>query len=55
LEGAVSWYWRIVLLGVGVVLLWPQAYLPLLFKLGGLVLLVVVFFMTREPAAKALK
>ncbi|MEN8219255.1 MAG: TRAP transporter fused permease subunit [Pseudomonadota bacterium] len=50
LEGPVSWYWRIVLLGVGVVLLWPLAYLPLLLKLGGLVLLVVVFFMTRQPA-----
>jgi TRAP transporter 4TM/12TM fusion protein len=53
LEGAVSWYWRVVLLGIGVLLLWPQAYLPWLLKLGGLVLLVVVFFITLNFTGKA--
>jgi len=48
LEGVVSWYWRIILLSIGVLLLWPQAHL--LLKLGGLLLLTAVFFITRQPA-----
>jgi len=50
LEGAVSWHWRIILLSVGVLLLWPQAHL--LLKLSGLSLLIVIFFITRQPIKK---
>ncbi|HEC83655.1 MAG: TRAP transporter permease [Candidatus Parabeggiatoa sp. nov. 2] len=50
LEGSVFWYWRIVLIGIGVLLLWPQ--LDLLFRLGGLVVLAVVFVTTRQSATR---
>ena len=48
LEGPVSWKLRAVLVLAGGLLLWP--HMDLLLRAGGLLLLGVVFFMTRVPA-----
>lgn len=48
LEGAIPWYWRIALLGIGVLLLWPQIHFSL--RIGGILGLAIIFFSTRQPA-----
>jgi TRAP-type uncharacterized transport system fused permease subunit len=53
LEGRVRWYWRIILFGSGIALLWPQS-VELWIRLSGLFWLGVVIWVTwesvREPS-----
>lgn len=47
LEGVIQWYWRIVLLGIGIVLLWPHT--DFLLRIGAILGLTIIFFSTRQP------
>jgi TRAP transporter 4TM/12TM fusion protein len=51
LEGPVSWRLRPLLVVAGAALLWPE--LDLLLRAGAVLLLLVVFFMTRVPPGRA--
>lgn len=52
LEGPVSWRMRPLLVIIGGVLLWPET--DYLIRGGALLLLLVIFFLSREPLAKPL-
>ncbi|MDH5184882.1 MAG: TRAP transporter fused permease subunit, partial [Gammaproteobacteria bacterium] len=52
LEGPVSWRLRPLLVLIGGVLLWPE--MDYLLRGGALLLLLVIFFISREPIAKPL-